>query len=109
MVVDGDEPVGATEVSSLLHVLQMLVAGLMVEVVESLVAAAAASSAVEDEVADETGDEACMTLAKKDSISAKERSDVVVCASSDLELSDKVDEEEVVFCRAFCLLTGRGK
>lgn len=98
-VEKGDEPVDAIKTSTLLEV----VVGSSEEVVESLETAAAASSAVEeDEV-----DEGSWDPEKKVSKACKKGLDVVVCVS-EREASEEVDAL-VVFCRAFCLLMGRGK
>ena len=87
MLIKGKSPVDAT--SS------------WVEDSESLVTGTAASGAEEEDVAEVLVDDSSSGVPNK--LSKKlGGSDVAGCAS------DVVDED-VVFCRAFCLLTGRGK
>jgi hypothetical protein len=120
IVVEGDEPVDATKLSAVLEV----VAGssALVEV-GSLVAAAAASSAVEDDAVEKrpwnSGDEveegSWDSEKREENAWAQDEGSEVAVSGSRVEVSgsevdaDDVVEEEVVFCRAFCLFRGRGK
>jgi hypothetical protein len=118
IVVEGDEPVGATKLSAVLEV----VAGSSASVeVESLVAAAAASSAGEDDAvekrpwnsSDEVEEGSWDSEKREENAWAQDDGSEVAVSGSRVEVSgsevDADDVAEVVFCRAFCLFRGRGK